>query len=129
MATIRKEIVIGTAPETVWAALRDWSQPHRVLVPGYVTDTRLDGPDRIVTFATGTVAREVLIDLDHGRRRLAWTMTDGPYQHHNAAAQVFALDDESCRFVWTLDLLPDSLAERTESLMTQAMDIIKKTLE
>ena len=50
MASIRKEIVVDARPDDVWAALRDWGAVHRRLVPGFVTDTRLDGPDRIVTF-------------------------------------------------------------------------------
>jgi hypothetical protein len=60
MASIRKETVIDTRPEDAWAALR--------LAPGFVTDTRRDGDNRIVTFANGSVVREVLIDLDDACR-------------------------------------------------------------
>ena len=88
MASIRKEILIDASPEDVWAAVRDWGALHERLVPGFVIDTRLDGEDRIVTFADGTVLRERLVDLDHETRRLAWSIVDGPYTHHNASAQV-----------------------------------------
>ena len=62
MASIRTETVIDAPPEQVWAALREWGALHERLVPGFVTDTRLDGNDRIVTFADGAVVREVLVD-------------------------------------------------------------------
>ena len=90
MASIRKEILIDASPEDVWAAVRDWGALHERLVPGFVIDTRLDGEDRMVTFANGTVLRERLVDLDHETRRLVWSIVDGPYTHHNASAQVFA---------------------------------------
>ena len=129
MASIRKEILIDASPEDVWTALRDWGAPHEVLVPGFVVDTRLDGEDRIVTFFTGTVVRELLVDLDDDARRLAWSVVEGPYSHHNASAQVFSADDGRARFVWTADLLPHELAERTAELMQEGTNAVKRTLE
>jgi hypothetical protein len=78
MASIRKEIQIDAPPEKVWDALRDFGALHERLVPGFVTDCRMDGEDRIVTFARGAVMREVLIDLDDDERRLVWSIVDGP---------------------------------------------------
>ena len=61
MASIRKEISIDVRPEDAWAALRDFAAVHERLVPGFVTDARMDGDDaRIVTFFNGAVARETL---------------------------------------------------------------------
>jgi hypothetical protein len=90
MATIRTETLIDAPSEEVWDALRDWGALHRRLAPGFIVDTQLDGPDRIVTFSDGAVVREVLVDLDDDARRLVWTIVDGPYSHHNGSAQVFA---------------------------------------
>jgi uncharacterized protein YndB with AHSA1/START domain len=129
MACIRKEIVIDASPEDVWAAVRDWGALHERLVPGFAVDTRLDGEDRIVTFGNGTVLREVLVDLDDETRRLAWSIIDGPYTHHNASAQVFSEGDGHARFVWTADLLPNDLAASTEEAMGQGTNVVKKTLE
>ena len=64
MASIHKEILIDASPDHVWDALRDFGALHTRLVPGFVTDTKLDGDARIVTFANGTVAREILVDCD-----------------------------------------------------------------
>jgi hypothetical protein len=128
MASVRKEILIDAHPDDVWAALRDWGAVHQRLVPGFATDARLDGDDRIVTFFTGAVVREVLIDLDDDTRRLVWSVVDGPYSHHNGAAQVFA-DDGRTRFVWVADFLPDELADRTDGLMERGIGVIKETME
>jgi hypothetical protein len=129
MACIRKEILIDADPEEVWAAVRDWGALHERLVPGFVVDTRLDGEDRIVTFANGTVFREVLVDLDEQTRRLVWSVVDGPYTHHNASAQVFSVDDGQARFVWTADLLQNDLAATTGEAMELGTSVVKKTLE
>ncbi len=64
MASIHKEILIDASPDHVWDALRDFGALHTRLVPGFVTDTKLDGDARIVTFSNGTVAREILVDCD-----------------------------------------------------------------
>ena len=129
MTSIHRETLIDARPEDVWSALRDWGALHERLVPGFVADTRLDGDDRIVTFGSGLVVRERLIALDDDSRRLVWSVIDGPYTHHNGAAQVFAADDGKTRFVWTADLLPDELAESTGAAMTLGTATVRKTLE
>jgi uncharacterized protein YndB with AHSA1/START domain len=129
MASIRKERTIEAAPEQVWEALRDWGALHKRLVPGFAVDTELDGADRIVTFFNGAVARERLVDLDEDDRRLVWSIVDGPYSHHNGAAQVLAGENGSTRFVWVADLLPEELAEVTGELMERGIETVKQTLE
>jgi hypothetical protein len=129
MASIRVERAIEAKPEKVWEALRDWGALHERLVPGFVVDTRLDGDDRIVTFFNGAVAREVLVDLDDEARRLVWSVVDGPYTHHNGAAQVFAEAEGRTRFVWTADLLPNEAAAPTGEMMERGIGVVKETLE
>jgi carbon monoxide dehydrogenase subunit G len=129
VASIRKEIQIEAPPEKVWDALRDFGALHERLVPGFVTDCRMDGEDRIVTFGSGAVMREVLIDSDDAERRLAWSIVDGPYRHHNGVAQVFA-DGDGSRFVWTSDVLADDeVVEVTGQSMETGIGVVKKTLE
>ena len=110
MASIRKEFTLDAAPETVWAALRDVGALHTRLVPGFVVDTQLEDGARIVTFGNGMVARELIVDVDDGARRLVWSVVGGRFKHHNASAQVFADGDGRSRFVWIADLLPDEIA-------------------
>jgi hypothetical protein len=128
MAHIRKEISIDVAPEDAWDALRDWGEVHRRLVPGFVTDCRLDDEDRIVTFANGLTVRELLVDRDEEARRLAWSVREGPYSHHNGVAQIFA-DGDGTRFVWTADLLPEEAAAPTADAMGHGVEVVKQTLE
>jgi hypothetical protein len=128
MASIRKDILIEAHPDQVWDALRDWPALHRRLAPGFVTDTRLDGEDRIVTFASGLVVREILVDLDDERRRLVWSVVDGPYTHHNGVARVHP-EGRHTRFVWAADLLPDAHAAATARAMEEGLTAIKHALE
>jgi hypothetical protein len=128
MASIRKERLIETDPEAAWAALRDWPALNERLVPGFVTDVRLDGDDRILTFDNQFVARERLVGSSETDRRLVWSVIDGPFTHYNAAAQVLA-SAAGTRFVWQCDLLPDELAPLVEGMMERGISIIKHTLE
>ena len=129
MASIRKEVLVDVSADAAWEAVRDWGGLHESLVPGFVLDTRLEGSDRIVTFANGTVLREILVDLDDEARRLVWSVVDGPYTHHNGSAQVIEEGDGHARFVWIADLLPDELAGSTAEAMQRGTDIVKVTLE
>jgi len=86
MASLRKEITIDAPMSLVWGALRDVGALHTKLVPGFVTDTRMDGTARIVTFGNGTVAREEIVSVDDRRHRVCWAILDAPFQHYSAAA-------------------------------------------
>jgi uncharacterized protein YndB with AHSA1/START domain len=129
MATIRKEIQIDAEPAEVWDALRDWGALHTRLVPGFVVDLELDEGDRVITFFTGTVVRERLVGIEEDDRRLAWSILDGPYTHHNASAQVFDGEGGGTRFVWIADVLPHEVVARTSGLMDRGTNTIKQTLE
>jgi carbon monoxide dehydrogenase subunit G len=109
MASIRKEILLDARPEDVWDAVRDIGALHTRLVPGFVTDTRLEEGARIVTFGNGMVVRELIVDLDDQARRLAWSAR-GRLTHHNASAQVFPDGEKRTKLVWTADLLPNEAA-------------------
>jgi Polyketide cyclase / dehydrase and lipid transport len=129
MASIRLQTVIDADADAVWDALRDWDALHERLADGFVTDCRRDGTARIVTFASGAVLREEILGCDEEHRRLAWSIVDGPYTHHNGAAEVLGEDDGRARFVWTTDLRPDALAEGTARAMEQGLAAVKRTLE
>jgi hypothetical protein len=101
---------------------------HTRLVPGFVVDTRLEEGARIVTFGNGMVARELIVDVDDGARRVAWAVVGGPMTHHNASAQVIP-DGAGCRFVWIADLLPHEVAPAIAAMMEEGIAVIKTTLE
>jgi carbon monoxide dehydrogenase subunit G len=128
MASIRKEVLISAPPEAVWDALRDVGALHTRLCPGFVTNTVLEDGARVVTFANGTVARELIVDVNDVDRRVAWSIIGGPMTHHNGVAQVFP-EGEGTRFVWTADLLPHDLAPRIAAMMEMGLSVIKRTQE
>lgn len=129
MASIQREVHIDARPETAWAALRDVGALHHRLVPGFVTDTKLEEGARVVTFGNGLVARELIVDVDEAAKRVAWAVVGSELlTHHNASAQVFP-DGAGCRFVWIADLLPHSAAPSIAAMIEQGLAVIRQTLE
>jgi carbon monoxide dehydrogenase subunit G len=120
MASIHKTIPIDADPAEVWDAVRDFGALHKRLVPGFVLNTKLDGEARIVTFANGTVARELLVDCDDKRRRLVYAVVSERVKQHSASVQVLADGDTRARLVWTVDVLPHDIAPYIASQMDQA---------
>jgi Polyketide cyclase / dehydrase and lipid transport/Cobalamin synthesis protein cobW C-terminal domain len=129
MASIRREIPVAVSAELAWDAVRDIGALPTRLVQGFVTDCRLEGDARIVTFANGMVAREQIVDLDETQRRLVWSAVGGRMSHHNASVQVFAEGPRRCRLVWITDLLPHELKPAIEAMIEQGAAAIQRTLE
>ena len=129
MASIRQELTVAKRPEEVWAAFRDIGAIHTRLARGFVTDTRLDGDSRLVTFANGLVARERIIDIDDAARRLVYSVVEGRPTHHNASFQVFDAPGGGSRIVWIADLLPNELAGTIAGMMEQGCTAMKQTLD
>lgn len=127
MASIRHEITTTATPDDVWAALRDFGAPHERLVRGFVTATETDGPDRIVTFFTGTKVRERLVGVDEEHRRLAYAILDG-FEHYNGSAQVHP-DGTGSRVTWIVDVLPEQAAEQIAGLMARGAQAMRETLD
>ena len=95
-----------------------------------VVDARLEGDARIVTFANGLVARELIVDVDDAARRLVWAVVGSPrLSHHNASLQVLPDGERRSRVVWVADLLPNDAAPIIAGMIDQGMAIMKPTLE
>ena len=105
-------------------------QVHKRLAPGFVVDTRLEDGARVVTFANGLGARELIVDVDDAARRLVWAVTGSSrLTHHNASLQVFADGEGRSQIVWIADLLPNEIARDIGALIQQGMAGMKRTLE
>ena len=128
MASIHKDILLDAHPNDVWAAVRDFGSPHQRLVPGFVLDARLDGDARIVTFANGTVARELLVDCDDARRRLVYAVISERIKQHSASVQVLADGGARARLIWIVDVLPNEIAPYIDGQMDQAALAMQKAL-
>jgi hypothetical protein len=115
-ASVYREIEIDVSPELVWDVIRDVGAVHTRLAPGFVTDVRMEGDVRFVTFITGRVVPERIVGIDEAVRRMAYAAVDVPERkHHNASFQVFANGPDSCRLVWITDILPDTRSPRRSS--------------
>ena len=128
MSTIHREIVVESRPADVWDAVRDVGAVHERLAPGFVVATRLEDGARVVTFANGVVARELIVDVDDGARRLAWSVVGGRMSHHNASLQVFPESEGRSRLVWIADLLPNEVAPVIAGMIEEGMRVMKTTL-
>src|SRR3954467_13543622 len=115
MASIRPEMALHADPAKVWDAVRDVGAIHTRLAPDFVTDTKLDGDARIVTFANGMVAKELIVDLDGAARRLVWSVVGGRMTHHNGSIQIFP-EGGGCRLVWIADILPNELKDPVHTM-------------
>lgn len=129
MASIQKDVIIDADPAAVWDALRDFGALHTRLVPGFVTDTRLDGDTRVVTFANGAVAREVLVDCDDRKRRLVYAIRSERVTQHSASAQVFDEEGGRSRLVWIVDVLPNEVAPYMDAQMDLGAAAMQKALK
>jgi hypothetical protein len=128
MASIHKDISIDAHPNNVWAAVRDFGNLHKRLVPGFVLDAKLDGDARVVTFANGTTARELLVDCDDARRRLVYAVISERIKQHSASVQIVADGDARSRLIWIVDVLPHEIAAYIDGQMDQAALAMQKTL-
>lgn len=129
MGTIIQEIEIASSQDLVWDAIRDVGEIHRRLVPGFVTDCKLEGDWRALTFANGMTARELIISVDDERKRHSWSARSDQLTHHNASVQVFPSGEDKCRVVWIADLMPNEAVQPIHEMIKQALTVMKQTLE
>jgi hypothetical protein len=128
MATIRKELLITASPEAVWEVVRDVGAVHRRLAPGFVTDTHLEEGARVVTFANGVVARELIVSVEEDARRLVWSVVGRQATHHNSSFQVFPGANGGTRLVWITDVLPDAVAVPLGAMVEAGSKAIQRAL-
>jgi hypothetical protein len=126
MTSICKDIPLDAPAAEVWDAVADFGALHTRLVPGFVVDTRLDGEARIVTFANGTVVRELLVDCDHARQRLAYAIVSKRVKHYNGSVEIIADDEARCRVKWIVDVLPHEIAPYISSQMDLGVAAMQK---
>jgi hypothetical protein len=129
MATIRKDIPLKAPPGRVWDVIRDVGAIHTRLAPGFVTDTRLEEGARVVTFANGLVARELIVTVDEDAKRLVYSVVGGAATHHNASFQVIPTNDGHTTLVWITDILPDTAATPLGAMIVAGSSVIQRTLD
>lgn len=129
MASIFREIQINAPAAGVWDAVRDFGAVHTRLAPGFVTDAKMDGDARIVTFSNGSVARELLVDCDDSRRRLVYAIVSERIKQHSASVQIVDDGANGSKFIWTVDVLPNAIAPYIAAQMDLGITAMKTALE
>lgn len=129
MASIRREFTVHAPIDEVWDAVRDVGAVHRRLARNFVVDTTLEPGARVVKFANGVVARELIVAIDEGQRRVAYAVVGGQATHHHASMQVTPDGEGRTRFVWITDVVPDSLEEGFTGMIELGVDAMRRTLE
>ena len=129
MAAIRREIEIERSCAGVWDAVRDVGAIHERLVPGFVVNCELQGDWRVVTFANGMTARELIVSVDDEICRHSWSARGEPLLHHTASVQVLSTGSGRCRVVWIADLMPNEIAGSVDEMIQQGLQAMKQTLE
>ena len=129
MASIHKDIADRCPPRRCLGRGSRFRRVHTRLVPGFVLDSRLEGDARIVTFANGTVARELLVDCDDARRRLVYAAISERVRHYSASVQVSAGSDTPTEVSWTVDVLPNEIAPYIDGQMDQAALAMQRALK
>jgi hypothetical protein len=117
MASIYKDISLDARPADVWSAVRDYGAVHQRVAPGFVTDCKLDGDSRIVSFANGNTAQELLVTVDDARMRLVYAVVSPRVKQHSASIQVFADGEGRSRVVWIADVLPNEIGHYIDGQM------------
>jgi hypothetical protein len=126
MTSICKDIPIDASAVEVWDAVADFGALHTRLVPGFVVDTKLEGEARIVTFANGMVARELLVDCDNARQRLAYAIISEQVKHYNGSVEIISDGEARCRVKWIVDVLPHDIAPYISSQMDLGVSAMQK---
>ena len=128
MPTIRRELLLSASPEQVWDVIRDVGAIHRRLARGFVIDAQLEPGARVVTFANGVVARELIVSVEEEPRRLVWSVVGGRASHHNSSFQVFAGSGGGTRLLWVTDVLPAEAAAPLTAMIEAGSQAIERTL-
>jgi hypothetical protein len=129
MASIRREAAVEVGADQAWAALRMVGEAHKLFAPVLV-DANIAGEIRTVRFANGMVVRERIIDIDNERRRLAYSVLDGPgMTYHHASMQVIDAGPGRCQVIWITDFLPEDVGKNLAPLIEQGTSALKSNLE
>jgi hypothetical protein len=127
MATIHREVEIDCSLEKAWVQLRDFGNAAK-LFAGVLVDCQEASGQRTVTFNNGHVVQERLVSLDEETCRLAYTVLNGDFTHHNASMQMLPTAG-GVRFVWISDFLPDEATQQVEPLVEAGGQAIKRFLQ
>lgn len=120
MATIFRTAPLDIAPEIAWTRIAAVGKVHEIL-PAIAT-CELEGEHRVCTFESGGVLHERVIAVDAELMRVAYTITNSPFnfEHHSASMQIVP-EADGARILWTTDVKPDSAKTEMAALFDQLL--------
>ncbi len=79
-----------------------------------------------MAFANGMVVRERIVDIDDARRRVAYGVVGGRFDHHSASMQIVPEGEDCCR---VSDFLPDEVDAVMRPLVEQGTEAFRRAAE
>lgn len=129
MASIHQQVAVGVDVQRAWQALRNVGNAHQLFAP-VLTNSRLDGDTRTVTFANGMVLHERILDVDDQRHRVAYSALDAPgTAYHHASMELVEDGEGRCVFRWTTDFFPPEVSGNIAPLVDAGTRAFKTNLE
>lgn len=127
MASVRREVIIDSPPDAVWARIGD---PTAIVgwFPGMV-DVQVDGTSRTITTATGIPLPEEIVVVDPILRRFQYRVVAPFLQHHLGTIDVFDLGDGRSLVSYSTDCVPDAMALIIGGATGNALKELKKQQE
>ncbi|WP_372736926.1 SRPBCC family protein [Nocardioides sp.] len=121
MATINLKSNLEVAPDELWARVKNVGAVSDLL--NVITESSLDGDKRHCTMADGGLLEETILSVDEDHRRVAYTITSGPFpvEAHASSMQVSAAGDGKSTLQWITDIKPDELAGALGPMLTAEM--------
>lgn len=132
MSTVFQRRRLHVAPDSAWARLADLEGVHELV--SFLASAEVDGTTRVCRIAEGApvegTLRETILSVDPELRRVAYSIVDGPFgfSHHAASMQIIE-EGAEIWFVWTTDVLPDSIAARMAPIFDEEADHIALQLQ
>src|SRR4051794_10217831 len=123
MATGTAELAMTSAPESVWAVVREFYDLSGWM-PG-IESCEADGDERVLA-TMGMTIRERLVRCDDEARVLVYSITDGaPVEYHEATITVHDGEGSGSRVTWDVDAKPDEMAELMVGIYQQSLEALK----
>ena len=119
MASATAELAMTSAPEKVWAVVREFYELSSWM-PG-IESCEADGEDRVLA-TMGMTIREHLVSRDDATRAIVYSITDGvPVETHEATITVHDADGGGSRVTWDVSATPDEMAELMVGVYQQSL--------
>lgn len=127
MATIVREFRVPPAPEDVWKRLADVGSINTLI--DFLGEVTVEGDVRSCSLGDDGVLEELIVSVDHERRRFVYSIRQSPFgmEHHHASIQAVP-DAGGTRLVWITDVKPDAVAPVIEEPIDAAVQSIQRQL-